>query len=128
MTAAGWELQKAIFAQLDGNLSDAVYDHVPAHAAFPFIVVGDATASDWGASELDGEEHALSIHIWSRYHGRMQMKQMMGEIKAALTQPLPALAGHVLVDLRFVFADEFPDPDGISRHGVVRFRALTHPV
>ena len=128
MTAAGWELQQAIYAQLDSNLSYAVYDHVPPQAPFPFIVVGDTTANQWGAGELDGEEHALSIHIWSRYQGRMQMKQMMGEVKAALTLPLAALAGHVLVDLRFVFADEFPDLDGVSRHGVVRFRALTHPV
>ncbi len=127
MTAAGWELQQAIYAQLDSNSSYAVYDHVPPQAPFPFIVVGDATANEWGAGELDGEEHALSIHIWSRYQGRMQMKQMMGEVKAALALPLPPLTGHVLVDLRFVFADEFPDPDGISRHGVVRFRALTHP-
>ena len=128
MTAAGWELQQAIFARLDGALSYPIYDHVPGDAAFPFIVVGDATATEWGAGDLDGEQHALSIHVWSRYHGRMELKQIMGAIKSALDQAPLTLTGHHLVDLRFVFADEFPDPDGISRHGLVRFRAISHPL
>lgn len=128
MTAAGWELQQAIFARLDGTLSYPIYDHVPGDAAFPFIVVGDAMATEWGAADLDGEQHALSVHVWSRYHGRMELKQIMGEIKSALDQVPLALTGHHLVDLRFVFADEFPDPDGISRHGLVRFRAISHPL
>lgn len=128
MTIAGWELQKAMFLLLDTALAAPVYDHVPAEAAFPFVVVGDATASEWGAGDLAGEQHALSVHIWSRYQGRMEMKQLMGAVKAALDGAPLALSGHHLVDVRFVFADEFPDPDGISRHGLLRFRAITHPV
>lgn len=128
MTVAGWELQKAIFARLDTEILPPVYDHVPAEAPFPFVVVGDAVASEWGAGDLGGEQHALSVHIWSRYQGRMEMKLLMGNIKAALDGAALALSGHHLVDLRFVFADEFPDADGISRHGLVRFRAVTHPV
>ena len=128
MTMAGWELQKAIFARLETAIATPVYDYVPQGAAFPFVVVGDATANEWGAGDLRGEQHGLSVHIWSRYQGRMEMKLLMGEIKAALDSVALALSGHHLVDLRFVFADEFPDPDGISRHGLVRFRAVTHPI
>ncbi|MCK9993628.1 MAG: hypothetical protein Dbin4_02148 [Alphaproteobacteria bacterium] len=128
MTAAGWELQQAIFARLDLLLAEPVYDHVPQNAPFPYVVVGDATATAWGAGDLDGESHAMSIHIWSRYQGRKEMKQLMAAIITALNGVALSLSGHQLVDLRFVFADEFPDPDGISRHGLVRFRAVTHPV
>lgn len=128
MTAAGWELQQGIFALLDTVLAEPVYDHVPQNAPFPFVVVGDATATFWGAGDLSGEQHALSIHIWSRYQGRKEMKQIMAGVLTALDGATLSLSGHHLVDLRFVFADEFPDPDGISRHGLVRFRAITHPV
>lgn len=128
MTTAGWELQKAIFARLDSEIAPPVYDHVPQEAPFPFVVVGDATAAEWGAGDLAGEQHVLSVHIWSRYQKRMEMKQVMGSIKTALDSAPLTLSGQHLVDLRFVFADEFPDPDGVSRHGLVRFRAITHPV
>ncbi|MEQ1887566.1 MAG: DUF3168 domain-containing protein [Alphaproteobacteria bacterium] len=128
MTAAGWELQQVIFARLDTLLAEPVYDHVPQNAPFPYVVVGDAAVSAWGAGDLSGEQHALSIHIWSRYQGRKEMKQIMSSIMAALDGVALSLSGHQLVDLRFVFADEFPDPDGVSRHGLVRFRAVTHPL
>jgi len=127
MTAAGWELQQAIFARLDLQLTETVYDHVPQNAPFPYVVVGDSTATAWGAGDLDGEQHALSVHIWSRYQGRKEMRQIMASIMTALNGAPLSLTGHNLVDIRFVFADEFPDPDGISRHGLVRFRAVTHP-
>lgn len=127
MTAAGWELQQAIFARLDSMLGETVFDHVPQNAVFPFVVVGDASITSWGAGDFDGEQHVLSIHVWSRYQGRKEMKQIMGGIVEALNGVSLGLSGHHLVDLRFVFADEFPDPDGVSRHGLVRFRAFTHP-
>ncbi len=38
-----------------------------------------------------------------------------------------ALDGHALVNLRCETADTMRDPDGITVHGRLRFRAVTEP-
>jgi hypothetical protein len=36
-----------------------------------------------------------------------------------------AVSGVNLINLRFEYSDIMRDPDGITRHGVMRFRAIT---
>ena len=43
----------------------------------------------------------------------------------ALDRQALSLTGHNLVLLRFEFSQAMLDPDGLTRHGVQRFRALT---
>ena len=52
----------------------------------------------------------------------------MAEVTAALDRQSLALTGHRLVLLRFEFSETMLDPDGITRHGVQGFRALTEAI
>ena len=125
--SAAWELQKAVYDVLAGVLTVPVHDDVPQGAAMPYVAIGDSTIAAAGTKTDDGEDHSLTLHVWSQYAGRREVKELLGQIKAALhDRPLP-LGSHTLVRLRFYFATDFADADEQTRHGVIRFAALTNP-
>ena len=134
MTAdSQWALQKAVYSALAADAplqaligaTPRVYDHVPQESMFPYVVIGDATALENDTKTTDGMEQTLTLHTWSRYRGLKEAKQIMGAIVDALDQTSLSVTGHSLTLLRFEFSDTFLDADGLTRHGVQRFRALT---
>ncbi len=132
MTAdSQWPLQVALRAALvadaalDGLIAGRVYDHVPQDSVFPYLVIGDTTTRDFDTKTEDGMEHTLTIHTWSRYRGLSETKAIMAATVDALEGQGLTVTGHRLTLLRFEFSATFLDPDGLTRHGVQRFRALT---
>ena len=128
-----WPLQQALFAALSADATlqgmlgspARVFDHVPQDSAFPYVVIGEATSGPFDGKTENGMEQTLTIHAWSRYRGLKEVKQIMAAVTASLDDQALAISGHTLVLLRFEFAATFLDPDGMTRHGVQRFRALT---
>ncbi len=132
MTAdSQWPLQVAVRAALvadatlDGLIAGRVYDQVPQDSPFPYVVVGDATARDFDTKTEDGMELTFTVHTWSRYRGLSETKQVMAAVLDALDGQGLTVTGHRLTLLRFEFSATFMDPDGLTRHGVQRFRAIT---
>jgi len=140
--AALWPLQQAVYDRLtaDAGLTAllaegaaGVFDHVPQASAFPYVTIGEASAAP---GELASKTEAalaqsLTLHVWSRDRGFGETKRILAALAAALDDasggaPL-TVAGQTLVALRFEFAATFLDPDGLTRHGVQRFRAWTQP-
>lgn len=127
-------LFEAIYATLaaDAGVTSAlggtgrIYDNVPAGAACPYVVIGDETAIDAGGTAWDAQEHTLTIHAWSEAASSKQVKQIMAAVRAALHDAPPALSGGTCANLRQEFKETFRDPDGVTWHGVMRFRAVTH--
>jgi len=133
MSGAAFPLQAALYEALAGDgalmaLISAVYDHVPADAALPYLQIGEATVSDWSAVGLDGEEHALTLHVWTADHGLRSAKAIMGEVKRVLDGAELTVAGHHLVMLAFTFGQTLREEDGRIQHGVMRFRATLHSI
>jgi len=131
MTEASWPLHKAIFDALVadaglGALVTGVYDHVPAEAVLPYVTLGPASATDWSAGSFNGQDHDITVDVWSAAPGHGEAKQIMAAVHAALHHRDLALEGAQLVLLHYRFSDVFTDADGESIHGVMRFRALTH--
>jgi len=144
MTAdSQWALQQVIYSTLraDATLKTLtgadparVFDHVPqttweapnASGIFPpYVVVGETEAREWDTKTEDGMEQTLMVHTWSRGRGMKEPKQIMGAIVDALDQVALSVTGHDLVQFRFEFSETFLEDDGLTRHGVQRFRALT---
>lgn len=131
MTEASWPLQKAIYDALVANgalaaLVTGVYDHVPASAVLPYVTLGPASAADWSSASFDGQDHDVTVDVWSEAPGHGEAKQILAAVYAALHGVDLALDGASLVMLRYRFSDVFTDADGEAVHGVMRFRALTH--
>jgi len=130
MALHSWELQKAIFTTLSGSVRgmDAanvpVFDDVPEGTEYPYVVIGEETAANNGTKTLDGIEHTLTIHAWSRYRGRREIKEIMQSVYENLHNTDISVTGASLVNIRQEFNTTLAETDGITRHGVMRFRAV----
>jgi Protein of unknown function (DUF3168) len=128
-------LQQAIFSKLtsQGALTallggPKIYDDTPQPVAFPYITFGHSTLRDASTSVASGDEHMLTLHVWSRAHGRKQTQSIIELLRVALhDQPL-TLTDHLLVNLRHEYSDCRRDPDGETIHGTIRLRAVTEPI
>ena len=130
MSVGQFALQSSIYTALNVSaitttLACGVYDEVVEGNSYPFITLGEETAIDYSTNNLVGAETTINIHIWSRYKGSKQTKQIMDKIHDLLHDVSLTVSGVNLINLRFEFSDIMRDPDGITRHGVMRFRAIT---
>lgn len=127
-------LRAAIYEALiaDGALTSLlggpkVYDQPPRGASFPYVTLGEARVRDFSVGEARGEEHQLTLHVWSRQGGHREAHLIASALLSALDDaPLP-LADHRLVNLRFALADVRRETDRRTYHALVRFRAVTEP-
>lgn len=126
MKTALWELQTAIHQRLstDAALSHVkVYDAVESDAIFPHITLGDDTVNDWGDKLEPGEDITHTLHVWSRYKGKKEAKEILSLVLESLTSaPLSLGSGFSLCYARREFMEVITDIDGITRHGVLRLR------
>lgn len=119
-------LQQAVFDQLS-NYPDmpTVYDDVPVDAAFPYVVIGEDTHIPFDTDDSLGSESTVTLHVWSRYRGKKEAKEIQALIYDAMTRHPLVLDAHDLITIEFEYSEVVLDPDGITRHGVQRFRAIT---
>tara|TARA_Y100001972_G_C7626733_1_gene314392 strand:- start:805 stop:1206 length:402 start_codon:yes stop_codon:yes gene_type:complete len=129
MSIGQFPLQQAIFSALNvsavtSDLSCGVFDDVPQSASYPYIALGEETAVDFSVKDIQGGDLTVNIHVWSQYKGSKETKQIMDKIHDLLHNINLTVTGFNLINLRFEFSDIMRDPDGITRHGVMRFRAI----
>jgi hypothetical protein len=72
----------------------------------------------------DGEEHSITLHVWSRDGGHREAHLISGAVLQALIDAPLKPAGHHLANLRFVVAYIRREADGRTYHGIVRLRAV----
>jgi len=133
--SASWALQQAIFATLCASdaIKDVagdpprVFDAPPRGVAFPYIVIGDDTESDWSTATETGSEHALVVHVWSRADGHREAKLVADAMRDALDGAELAVTGQALVDIRYLETTFTRETDGETTHAVLRFRAVMEP-
>ena len=117
------EIQAAIYAKVSA-IGWPTYDHVPQESSFPYVVIGDDTSVPWDTDDSIGSETTCTVHIWSRSRGRKEVKEIMRTVYEALHRAEFAVIGGQLVECVAEFAESFVDPDGLTRHGVIRFRLI----
>ena len=130
MSIGQFALQSSIYTALNvsaitSTLACGVYDEVVEGNSYPFITLGEETVIDYSTNNLVGAETTINIHIWSRYKGSKQTKLIMDKVHDLLHDVSLTVSGVNLINLRFEYSDIMRDPDGITRHGVMRFRAIT---
>lgn len=129
MSIGQFQLQTTIYSALNVSaittaLNCGVYDEVVESASYPFISLGEETAIDYSTKNQNGGEYTINIHIWSQYKGAKQTKEIMDKVHDLLHDIDLTVSGFNLINLRFEFSDIMRDPDGVTRHGVMRFRAI----
>lgn len=132
MSDDAWDLQQALFATLSAALSllpqDRIYDNVPdsvssasaPDSAFPYVQIGEGQAlPDDSSGDDRGMAETIDLHVWSRYAGQKQAKQIMAQIKDALHGVSLSVPGRASALSWVRGMRVFLDPDGRTRHGVV---------
>lgn len=122
-------LQAAIFNALDGVPGmPPVYDDVPENVPFPYVVIGDDVSAAFDDDCGSGADSMVTIHVWSTYPGRAEAKQILDLIYRTLHRSNLVIAGNVTITIDADYQMTLLDPDGVTRHGVIRFRVLTREI
>ncbi|MEO1719247.1 MAG: DUF3168 domain-containing protein [Pseudomonadota bacterium] len=131
-TTASWALQRAIHsalvndATLTGLIGDTrIYDHVPRGTAYPYVTFGQTTERDWSTGGAEGNEHVVTLAVWSQARGRREMQRIIAAIRTALHESDLTINGYRLVNLRHELTETRRETDGDTLRGLVRFRAVT---
>lgn len=120
-----FEIQKAIFEKLDTGLTVPVYDHVPQDSEnFPYVQIGNDTFIDYSGDDFVGMDGDLNIHTWSSYKGKKEIKALQNEIYNLLNRADLTIIGYNVINIEQVYSNTFLESDGITRHGVQRYRVL----
>lgn len=116
------ELQKAIYQALSEIESVDVFDEIPDNANFPYIVIGDDTVNDDSTKTEYGYDVTAAVHVFSRYEGYKELKEIMGSVIRALELSGLEMTGFNVYRKWVIYADHYRESDGRTRHGVIRFR------
>ena len=121
---------KAVYTKLNntsgltGLLSESLADD----QVFPKIWIEDGGADDWSNKDDNGLEANINLHIGSRYRGTKELRGLMDKCYAALHFVDLTLTNGQSVLCQFTRHDIVTDSDGITRHGVMRFKLLVSEV
>jgi hypothetical protein len=127
-------VQKAVIdllradAAVSAIVAGRVYDAVPASAAKPYLSFGPVQVLPDIADEYEGSEVTFQIDGWSNGPKSVEVKQIGSAVRKALSGAEMALEGtEHLVNIEPIQTNYLPEPDGITQHAALTFRARTEP-
>lgn len=137
-----YELRQALVAALKNDAANAallstdpqdgtpaVYDHVPQNATFPYQsigpIVGDEEDTDdaLGAWSLE-----VQVDTWSRFRGMDEVERIHRTTDDALHRADLTVTDAKVVTIHREDVDAVLDDDGLTRHGILRFRVILEEV
>ena len=124
-------LQKAVFQALSNSpaltqiVGNRIYDYEAQDVAYPHIVIGELDTNDWSVKNVEGQEHLITLHIWSRRRGKLEAHTICDHIYSALHNQALNLGPGALIKIRLQRNNVFTDADGITTHAVMDFIVWT---
>ena len=121
-------VQTAVYDALNGNSSltssvSGIYDFVPESTSFPYVKVGDQTMVEDGTKDKKGSDFTLMVHTFSRYRGSKEIKEIMSLVYDILHESSLSISG-AMNNMRFEFSEIIKESDGLTTHGVQRFKTF----
>jgi hypothetical protein len=122
-------VQSAIFGKLAGSFADPVYSQgaVPQNTQALYAVIGNDTFVEWDTDGRTGFDITVTIHTWDNRpssRGLLGVKGLMDKVYTALHRKELTVTGDTVLGMEQEFAESFIDNDGITGHGVQRFRVI----
>ena len=139
---ATWPLQQGLLKYLEQDLSlkkhlgknVKIFDQneIPGKnsqssdkAGFPKVILGDNFSKAWSSATFEGQEHDLTLHLWTNEGGSPASKKIAGVIIDRLHNADFPVPGHALVDLQFASSETRYREDLGRFHCRLQFKALT---
>lgn len=126
MIAPFGDVQRAFYEVLTAALAPVpVLDDHPTNELFPYITIGVLNSLPDECLIEQGAEIGMQVDVWSIQPGMQETQYLMSSIIEALQHRKLILQGDQWVDTRWEMGDVIRDPDGRTRHGVLRFNVST---
>ena len=121
------QAQRALYLLLTSDarlmtMVTGVHDHVDQGRPYPYIVIGEDAAMEFDTDTERGVESLFTIHTWSRERGRLETKEIQEVIYEVLHRQDITIEDAAFWSIFWEMSDSFVEPDGETRHGVMRFR------
>lgn len=113
------ETQKALYTAITA-IPLTVYDEAPENAPFPYVSIGESSTQDAGNKTHHADDDYQTIHVWSRAKGFKECKDMANKIVQAISERTFTETGFKIMFLEIDQVIFLRDPDGLTRHGVIR--------
>lgn len=129
-------ITKAIIGELRANTTlttmlvdyvgaDGVFYHVPQNFdAYPYVVVHDIDLDSDNSDGTLAYDGVINIHTWSDKRDISVIGDIMKEVYNTLNRAEFLIDGYLLIDIMQQNEIVLRDPDGITLHGVQRFRII----
>ncbi len=132
MSGSLFAVQETLYAALAADTAmralignpTRLYDVVPPGAIYPYVTLGEMTAREFDTKDQTGFEQNVTFHIWSRYRGRKELKEIMQAIHTLLHTASLSVTGANFVNCRMISAATNLEADGLTLHGVMRYRIV----
>lgn len=130
---ASWQFATAVLKHLTGEIrieehrgsQVPVYDEPADEQESPKILLGDSFSRSWHGTTFDGQEHDLTLHVWTIEGGSLGSKKISSQIINRLHNADFSIPGHALVDLQFESSETRYRRDKQQYHCRLAFRGLT---
>lgn len=124
-------LQTAVYNALVGDVTlmaliSGVFDNPPEnYDSFPYITIGEEVSTDFSTDDSNGVEVVFVVHVWSRQNGaRKEAKQIIDQVYTVLNRSNLTVTGFNNVLMQYNSDQTVLDPDGLTVHGMIDFRAI----
>jgi len=107
-----------------------VYDDVPQGEDtgdtdfYPYITIGEDIITEDDTDCTLGWRVSVTVHVWSRHHGRSVVKRLQHLIYKALHRATLPYAYYQFIGCDFVSTDTLLESDGVTRHGIQTFNII----
>ncbi len=131
-----WDVQSGVYSRLTGHAAltallpagaNGIFDHVPQQTAFPYVAIGETASRPLDTQGGHGHDTSLSIHVYTRSAGMRDLRRIMAAAYDALHDADFTVPDQVLALCRCQSIESAIEGDGITRHGILRFRIITEP-
>lgn len=126
MSAAVMAVQAGIVAALRASPGvmasvSGIYDGPPPRAAFPYVALGDAVASDWGTKTEEGREVRFPLIVWDDGEEPARLHALMAEVERAVPMMAREPEGWRIASIAFLRSMVVRDASG-PWAGLIEFR------
>lgn len=126
MAHASKSVHAAVIKAIKPILTVPVYDDVPPTSPQKFVTVSMGTEMPADAKDISGQDITIEVHQWdSVSRNRSGVLDLQNAIYNTVHNASLAVDGFSLTYIWFEFSTSFLDEDGLTMHGVMRFRVRT---
>jgi len=105
--------------------SPAIFTHVPQDLkTYPYVVLFESEMTSENNDSYLGFEGVFSLHVWSDERDMAVIGNIQKAIYDVLNHAELTMTGYDVPEIHQEFSTILRDPDGITLHGVQRYKIL----